>query len=49
MIVENDLRGSFVDLKLCAHLLDLRRLLFESCSENFHPFLELADRSFLFF
>jgi len=23
-------------------------VLFESCSENFYPFLELADRSFLF-
>jgi hypothetical protein len=33
LIVENDLRGSFVDLKLGAHLLDLRCLLVETRSE----------------
>jgi hypothetical protein len=39
LIVENDLRGSFVDFKVCAHLLDLRRLLFKTRNDRLHRFL----------
>ena len=37
LIVENDLRGSFVELKLGTHFLDLRRLLFEARGNSFFP------------
>jgi hypothetical protein len=36
LIVENDLRGSFVDLKLGAHFLDLCIVLFQTCCDSFH-------------
>jgi hypothetical protein len=39
MIVENDLRGSFVQLKVCAHLLDLRCLLFKTRNDRLDRFL----------
>ena len=37
LIVENDLRGSFVELKLGTHFPDLRRLLFEARGDSFFP------------
>jgi hypothetical protein len=36
LIVENDLRGTFVDLKLGAHLLDLCIVLFQTSCDSFH-------------
>jgi hypothetical protein len=38
LIVENDLRDSFIDLKLSAHGLDLRWLLYELRCENYDTF-----------
>jgi len=43
LIVENDLRGSFVELKLGTHFLNLRRLLFEARGNSFHSPLLLRD------
>jgi hypothetical protein len=38
LIVENDLRDSFIDLKLSAHGLDLRWLLYELRCGNYDTF-----------
>ena len=46
-VVKNYMRGWLAHFKLGAHVLDLRCLLFESGSDNFHPFLELANSEFL--
>src|SRR5438105_9854750 len=46
LIVGDHLRCRFGQFKLCAHLLDLRCLLFDACSEGFNLFLLLRSRRF---
>jgi len=41
--IVNHLRRRFARFKLCAHLLDLRGLLFELRCENLHPLLLLGN------
>ena len=48
LIVENDLRSGFVELKLSAHLLDLRCLLVQTLHHSLHSFLLLRDSRVLF-
>jgi len=42
-IIEDHLRHGLTHFNLCAHFVDLRRLLFELGSENLYFFLLLSD------
>ena len=47
VVIHDHLRRKFAQFKLYAHLLDLRCLLFQACSEGFHCFPLLCVDCFL--